>query len=58
MNDEARMTNDELMTKHEARKESATPALLAVVSAVISGLRYSSFEFSSSFDIRISSFLS
>jgi hypothetical protein len=44
MNDEARMTNDELMTKHEA--------LSAVAPAGLSGLRRSTFGLPSSFDIR------
>ena len=48
MNDEARMTNDELMTKHEA--------LLAAGSAVLSGICHSEFGFHSSFVIRHSSF--
>src|SRR6266513_2226504 len=37
------MTNDEAMTKHEARKESAVEALSAVASPVLSGFRHSSF---------------
>ncbi|HEX4653213.1 MAG TPA: hypothetical protein VH227_03105 [Candidatus Udaeobacter sp.] len=55
MNDEARMTNDELMPKLEAPHGQE---LLAVAAGVRSGFRHLSFGFHSSFVIRISSFTS
>jgi hypothetical protein len=55
MNDEARMTNDELMTKHEPPEKRVTEFLRAVAYAVLSGLGHWSFEFPSSFGIRHSS---
>jgi hypothetical protein len=57
MNDEARMTDDELMTKLEAA-ESHGQRLRAAAAAVRGGFRYSSFGFHSSFVIRHSSFSS
>jgi len=57
MNGEARMTNDELMIKHEAA-ESLGQRLRVVAAVVRSGFRHSSFGFHSSFVIRLSSFSS